>query len=192
MSDSGQGEVSRLLGAVRAGDAEARNHLFTLIHDELHDLAKDLMKEERPDHTLQPSALLDEAFIRLVDQEVLAKAPNRRYVFAAAARAMRQILVEHARKRKTERRGGNYQRLRLDAVLDYFEQQNLNVLKVHEALEELGAIHERQSQIMTLRYFGGFTLEEIAKQLQVSVATVSNDYRIARAWLHKKLHDSGK
>jgi RNA polymerase sigma-70 factor (ECF subfamily) len=191
MSARAQGEVSRLLDALRAGDAEARNRLFTLIHDELHRLAEDLMRGERPDHTLQPSALLDEAFIRLVDQEVLAKAPNRRYLFAAATRAMRQILVEHARKRKADRRGGNYQRVQLDAVLDYFEQQNLNVLKVHEALEELGAIHERQSQIMTLRYCGGFTLDEIAKQLQVSVATVSNDYRIARAWLHKKLGDNG-
>src|SRR5437870_9547378 len=99
MSTLAQGEVTRLLDALRAGELDARDRLFTLIHDQLQGIAVDLMKGERPDHTLEPSALLNEAFIRLIGQEALAKAPNRRYLFAATAQAMRQILVEHARKR---------------------------------------------------------------------------------------------
>jgi RNA polymerase sigma factor (TIGR02999 family) len=117
----------------------------------------------------------------------LEKAPNRRYLFAAAARVMRQVLVEHARKRAAGKRGGDQQRLPLDAVLDYFEAQHLDVVELHEALEQLSAVHARQGQVLTLRFFGGLSLEEVAEQLDVSVGTVQSDFRIARAWLRKQL-----
>ncbi len=187
MSTLPQGEVSRLLGALRDGEPDAGDQLFTLIHGELHRLAFDLMKHERADHTLEPSALLNEAFIRLIGQGALAKAPNRRYLFAAAARAMRQILVEHARERRAGKRGGDQQRLPIDAVLNYFETHGVDVVRVHEALDQLAAVHARQSQVVTLRFFGGLSLKEVAQQLKVSVATVQSDFRIARAWLRKEL-----
>jgi RNA polymerase sigma factor (TIGR02999 family) len=181
------GEVTRLLDAVRAGEVDASGKLFALIHDELQRVAEDLMRRERPDHTLEPAALVNEAFLRLFGSTGLATFPNRRYLFATMALVMRRILVEHARRRATQKRAGSQQRLPLDAVLDYFEQQHVDVVGLHEALEELAAIHERQSQVVTLRYFDGMTLEEIAEHLEVSVMTVRRDLRIAKAWLSNEL-----
>jgi RNA polymerase sigma factor (TIGR02999 family) len=187
MPDHLAGEVTHLLDAVRAGETGAQDRLFALVYDELYRLAADLMQQERADHTLEPAALLNEAYLRLLGQDALAGAPNRRYFFAAAARAMRQVLVEHARRRAAEKRGGAQQRLPLDAVLDHFRAQHLDVLRVHEALEQLAALHARQSQVVLLRFFGGCTLEEVAEQLGVSVATVQGDFRLARAWLRQHL-----
>jgi RNA polymerase sigma factor (TIGR02999 family) len=181
------GEVTRLLDAVRAGEVDASDQLFALIHDELQAVAENLMRRERPDHTLEPAALVNEAFLRLLGPGGLAKFPNRRYLFATMARVMRRILVEHARRRSTQKRAGGQQRLPLDAVLDYFEQQDVDIVRLHEALEELATIHERPSQVVTLRYFDGLTLEEIAEHLEVSVMTVRRDLRIAKAWLSHEL-----
>jgi len=182
-----QADVTTLLEQIQAGDEQARHQLVERIYGELHRVAVGLMEGERADHSLQPTALLHEALLRLLDADVLSKAPNRAYLFAAAARAMREVLVDHARYRSRQKRGGKQHTLPLDAVLLYCEEQNLDVVAVHEALNQLATMHERQSTVVTLRFFGGFTMPEIAGQLGVSVSTVESDFRIARAWLRKQL-----
>jgi RNA polymerase sigma-70 factor (ECF subfamily) len=125
--------------------------------------------------------------IRMVGEGVLDRAADRSFLFAAAARSMREILIDHARRRRADRRGGDRQRVPLDLVVDYFESQELDVVAVHEALDRLAKLNERQSQVITLRYFGGLTVPEVARALGVSVFTVERDWRFARAWLHGQL-----
>ena len=186
MSTIPPGEVTALLESVRAGSEAARQQLVELIYGELHGLASGLMGREREWHSLQPTALLHEAFVRLFRADVLAKAPNRAYLFGAAARAMREILADHARRRATQRHGGNHQRLPLDDFLEHLEKQNrIDVLALHEGLERLAEQHERQSQVLTLRYFAGLKVAEVAECLGISVGTVESDFRFARAWLRK-------
>jgi RNA polymerase sigma factor (TIGR02999 family) len=143
------------------------------------------MRGERRHHTLQPTDLAHEALVRLLGSDVQME--NRKEFFASAARLMREILVEHARRRGAAKRGGGWQRVPLDDVADYFEECNLDVLAVKEALERLATFSERQSQVITLRFFARFTVEEIATLLGVSVSTVESDSRIAKAWLHSQL-----
>jgi RNA polymerase sigma factor (TIGR02999 family) len=131
--------------------------------------------------------VVHEAVIRLLGAGVLAKAPDRRYLIASAARAMREVLVEHARRRAAERRGGGRRRVPLDRALADFEEQEVDVIAVHEALDRLAEWNERQAQVMTLRYFGGLTVPEVAESLGVSVVTVERDWRLARAWLGGQL-----
>jgi RNA polymerase sigma factor (TIGR02999 family) len=187
MADDRRGEVTTLLEAIRDGDPQAPDRLVEAVYAEFHRMAAGLMARERRDHTLQPTALLHEALVQLFDADVLRKAPNRAYLFGAAARAMREVLAAHARRRAADKRGGDRQRVPLDAVLDYLEEQRLDVLALHEALERLATFHERQSHVVTLRFFAGCTVAEVADQLGVSVATVESDFRIARAWLRRQL-----
>ncbi len=125
------------------------------IYGELRNIAQGWMHRERADHTLQPTALVNEAFCRLLEKESLVNAPNRAYMFAAAAEAMRRVLVEHARARRTRKRGGNRVRVPLDQVLAGFDEQGVDVIALHEALEELAKAYPRQSQVVTFRFFGG-------------------------------------
>jgi RNA polymerase sigma factor (TIGR02999 family) len=187
VTDTPASEVTTLLGALRAGDPAAQERLVQRVYADLRELAAGLMRRERTDHTLEPTALVHEAVLRLLDQDALPRAPNRRYLLAAAARAMRQVLVDHARTRQADKRGGGLHRQPLDDVLEYFSRQKLDVLAVHDALDRLARLDERQSQVVALRVFGGLTLEEVAEQLDVSVATVGNDFRMARAWLRREL-----
>ena len=187
MAGDAQADVTTLLDAIRAGKADAQDELVARIYAELRRLAAGLMRRERPGHTLQPTALVHEAVAQLLGQDVLARAPDRRYVFAAAARAMRQALVDHARRHGAGKRGGGRRREGLDAVLDYFKEQDVDVVALHEALEELAKSNERASQVVTLRFFGNFTVAEVAELLGVSVATVEGDFRLARAWLRRAL-----
>jgi RNA polymerase sigma factor (TIGR02999 family) len=180
---------TRILGRVRAGDNRARGELLTLVYDELRRLAARLMRRERPDHTLPPTAVVNEVVIRLLNDAVFERAPNRNDLFAAAARAMREVLIDHARRRAAARRGWGWTRVPLDPVLDYFEAQDLDVVAVHEALDRLAALNGRQSQVITLRYFGGLTVPEVAGALGVSVVTVERDWRLARAWLRSQLRE---
>jgi RNA polymerase sigma factor (TIGR02999 family) len=182
-----QVEVTRLLAAIRAGDATAHEKLFALVYQELHGMAAGLMRAERTDHTLQPSALVNEAVVRLLEQGVLAKAVNRRYFFDTAARVMRQILVDYARARSAGKRGAHWRRTSLDAVLVYFEERNMDVCALDQALNELARVNERQSQVIALRIFGGLTWTDVAQQLDLSEFTVKSDFRFARAWLYKRL-----
>jgi RNA polymerase sigma factor (TIGR02999 family) len=182
-------ELTLILGQARAGDGRARNELIALVYDELRQVASRLMRSERTDHTLPPTAVVHEAVIRLLGDAVFDKAPDRSYLFAAAARAMREVLVDHARRRAADRRGGGRHRMPLDLVVDYFEAQNLDIIAVHEALDRLTELNERQGQVMTLRYFGGLTVPEVSAALGVSVVTVERDWRLARAWLRSQLRE---
>jgi RNA polymerase sigma factor (TIGR02999 family) len=187
MADHPQNEVTTVLHQIRAGDSGAREQLVGLVYDELRKVAAGLMRQERPDHTLQPTALVHEAFVRLLDQDVLDLAHNRKYFFAAAARAMRQILVDHARQRAALKRQGKRERVPFEETLASFEEQNLDVLALHEALQQLTALHERQGQVVELRFFGGFSVPEVADLLGVSVSLVESDFRKASAFLRSRL-----
>jgi RNA polymerase sigma-70 factor (ECF subfamily) len=179
--------LTMILGRARAGDERARGELIALIYDELRRVASGLMRRERPDHTLPPTAVVHEAVIRLLSEGIFDRAADRNFLFASAARAMREVLIDHARRRAAARRGGGRRRVPLDAVVDYFEEQGLDVVAVHEALDRLAELDGRQAQVMTLRYFGGMTVAEVAAALGVPVATVEHDWRLARAWLAGQL-----
>ena len=187
MTNPVSSEVTTILGDVRAGKPDAVNRLVRLVYDELRRVAGGLMKQERAEHTLQPTALLNEAFARLLDGDLASVAKDRRLFFGAAVRAMRQVLVDYARRRDADKRGGDRQREPFDETLRFFESQNLDVLAVHEVLEQLAALHERQSKIIELRFFGGFTVPEVADLLGVSVSLVESDFRKASAFLRSRL-----
>ena len=175
--------VTLILGRVRAGDEGARGELVALVYDELRRVATGLMRRERANHTLSPTAVVHEAVIRLLGEAVFDKAADRNFLLASAARSMREVLIDHARRRAADRRGGGRRRVALDSVVDYFEEQGLDIVAVHEALDRLAERDPRQAQVMTLRYFGGMTVAEVAEALGISVVTVERDWRLARAWL---------
>jgi RNA polymerase sigma-70 factor (ECF subfamily) len=183
--------MTLLLARARTGDERAQGELIALIYDELRRVASGLMRRERPDHTLSPTAVVHEAVIRLQGGSVIAKASDRGFLFASAARAMREVLIDHARRRATDRRGGGRRRVPLDAVVDYFHEQGVDLVAAHEALDRLAELDGRQAQVVTLRYFGGLTVPEVAEALGVSVGTVERDWRIARAWLSNQLRGEG-
>lgn len=176
-------ELTRILGRARTGNEPARSELVALVYDELRRVAGRLMRRERANHTLSPTAVVHEAVIKLMGEAVFDTASDRGFLLASAARAMREVLIDHARRRSAARRGGGRRRVALDAVVDYFEDQGLDVVAVHEALDRLAALDGRQAQVMTLRYFGGMTVPEVAEALGVAVVTVERDWRLARAWL---------
>src|SRR3954452_17878654 len=187
MEAEAQQGLTLILGRARDGDERARGELLALVYNELRRVASGLMRRERGDHTLSPTAVVHEAVIRLLGEEVFDRAGDRNFLFAAAARAMREVLIDHARRRAAGRRGGGRRRVPLDAVVDYFQGQGLDVVAVHEALDRLAELDERQAQVMTLRYFGGMTVAEVAASLGVSASTVEQDWRLARAWLAGQL-----
>ena len=182
-------DLTLILGRARAGDERARGELIALVYDQLRQVAARLMRRERQDHTLPPTAVVHEAVIRLLGDAVFDKSPDRAFLFASAARAMREVLIDHARRRAADRRGGGWRRVPLDHVVDYFEEQGLDIVAVHEALDRLAELNERQGQVMTLRYFGGLTVPEVAAALEVSVVTVERDWRLARAWIRDQLRE---
>jgi RNA polymerase sigma factor (TIGR02999 family) len=183
--------LTLVLGRARAGDEQARGEVVALVYDELRRVASGLMRRERADHTLSPTAVVHEAVIRLMGEVVFDKAPDKSFIFASAARAMREVLIDHARRRGADRRGGGRRRVALDSVVDYFEEQGVDVVAVHEALDRLAEFDARQAQVMTLRYFGGMTVSEVAVALGVSIVTVERDWRLARAWLAGQLGGEG-
>jgi len=189
MASEADAGLTLILERARAGDDGARGEVISKIYEELRQVAARMMVRERPGHTLSPTAVVHEAVMRLLGEAVFDRAPDRNFLFAAAARAMREILVDHARRRAAGRRSGKWERVPLDLVVEYFESQDLDVSAVHEAIVRLTALNERQGQAITLRYFGGLTVPEVAQALGVSVVTVERDCRIARAWLHGQLRD---
>lgn len=189
MSGESLRDVSIILEKVRAGDGQAHDELISIIYEELRHIAGSLMRRERPDHTLAPTAVVHEAVIRLLGEKVFEKSEDRSLLFASAARAMREVLIDHARKRAAGRRGGGWKRLPLDAVVDDIEAQGMDILAIHEALDRLAVLNPRQSQVVTLRYFGGMTVPEVAAALGVAVVTVERDWRLARAWLQGQLRE---
>jgi RNA polymerase sigma factor (TIGR02999 family) len=191
MGTEPRGDLTAILGEVRAGRADAQERLVRVIYAELRRIAGGLMRRERPGHTLQPSALVHEALLRLLDGDTLADVPNRRHLFAAAAQAMRQVLVDHARRRHAAKRLGGRIRRPLDDALVAYEAQGLDVLALHDALDHLARSNPRQAQVVTLRFFGGLSVPEVAAALEVSDTTVEGDWRFARAWLHDQLGGAG-
>ena len=145
------------------------------------------MLGQRKDHTLQPSDLLHEAWIRLFHASDLDKLKDRNHLLQVAAKAMRQILVDHSRRRDAAKRGGNWQRVPFDAVLDYLSEQRVDVEAIKEALEELEQLDPRQATIVTLRVIAGFTAKEVGERLGIPVAKVEKEYRVGKAWLRKRL-----
>jgi RNA polymerase sigma factor (TIGR02999 family) len=184
-------DLAILLEHVRDGREGARDRLVRAIYTELRHVARGLMRRERPDHTLQPSALVHEALLRLLSGETLAEIPNGRYLLAAAAQAMRQVLVDHARRRRAQKRDGERARVPLDQALADFEERGLDVIALHETLEHLARAHPRQAQVVDLRFFGGLSVPEVAAALGVSDTTVEGDWRFARAWLRGRLGGTG-
>ncbi|MGB7327012.1 MAG: sigma-70 family RNA polymerase sigma factor [Rubripirellula sp.] len=181
-------EVSVLLQRVKSGDDSAKEALFTELQSELRGMAAALMSRERPDHTLQATALVNEACMRLLDSDAVANAADRRYFFGMANRAMRQILVDHARARRTTKRGGEFQRGSLDIVLDNFEASNqCDFVDLEAALDELEKESPRQREVIELRFFSGLSIPDVAEVLDVSVATIERDWRLARAKLFQSL-----
>ena len=147
-----------------------------------------MMRRERDNHTLQPTALVNEAALRMLGQISDIASRDRAYFFGAMATAMRRVLVDHARSRNAARRGGDYQRQSLDYAIDAVEQEaQVDLLALDDALDQLAELNLRQSEIVSLRFFGGMSIPEIADHLSVSVSTVEKDWRVARAWLHGQL-----
>jgi RNA polymerase sigma factor (TIGR02999 family) len=180
------GEVTRLLKAWSEGDNAALGQLTPLVYDELRRLAARYMRRERPGHTLQTSALINEAYLRLVDSRGV-QWQNRAHFFGVSAQMMRRILVDFARARQNLKRGGGAQHASLDEAMVSAPERSTDLLALDEALERLAALSPRQSRVVVLRYFGGLTEEEMAEVLNVSPRTVRNDWGLARAWLFREL-----
>ena len=187
MSDNtGPEELTVLLQAAVKGDSEAQNGAVMRVYDELHRLAQQMMRHE-PNQTLQPTVLVNEAFLRLFGNAELEQAPDRAYFFAAAARAMRRILVEAARRRKTQKRGGDRSREIFEDQFGGAEFDPDGILDLDQALIELEEIHPRQAQIVQMRWFAQYTVAQVAECLGVSESTVEQDWRVARAFLKHRL-----
>jgi RNA polymerase sigma factor (TIGR02999 family) len=183
-----QVDLTQILERVKSGDEQAQADLFSAAYQELREAASALMRRERVDHTLQPSALVNEAALRLIRQNSLEKLPDRAYFFGAMVRAMRCALVDHARGKLTQRRGEGAKAVALDQALELMQRESgVDLVALDDALKKLSSQRERTGQIVELRFFGGLTLEDIAEQLSVSLATVNREWRYARAWLYDQL-----
>jgi len=185
------GEVTRLLGELKSGRPEAEAKLIPLVYNHLYRLAAGYMRRERPDHTLQATALVNEAYLRLVSQEGRGW-QDQAHFFGVAARLMRQILVEHARARGAQRRGGALQRIPLDEALEFSPEKSRDLIVLDDALESLEWLDPQQARVVELRFFGGLTVEETAEVLGISPRTVKRDWRVARLWLHHEISKGGR
>lgn len=185
MSDQ-PSQVSQLLAEYRRGNAEALERLMPLVYGELRRLAAYHLRDERSGHTLQPTALVHEAYLRLAIRSDLY-VRDRAHFMALAAQVMRHILVDHARARRRGKRGGGRTMVELDEALGVREERHADLIALDDALTELSRLSARQGRIVELRYFGGLTIEEIAEALDVAVARVRSDWTIARTWLRREL-----
>jgi RNA polymerase sigma factor (TIGR02999 family) len=182
-------EVSRLLRAWSEGDRAALDQLMPLVYDELRRMARNYMTRQKAGHTLQTTALIHEAYLRLADQKEV-RWQSRAHFFAVAATAMRHILVDYARTDQAAKRGGKVQMVSLDEAAEVTAEKTAELVALNDALDGLAAFDPRKSQVVEMRYFGGLTLEETAEVLKVSPETVARDWRIARAWLLRELNHS--
>jgi RNA polymerase sigma-70 factor (ECF subfamily) len=182
--------VTQLLQQWSNGDDAALAELTPLVYEELRRLAHHYMEGERPGHTLQTTALVNEAYLRLIDQTN----PNwqsRAHFFAVATRAMRRILVNYARSNRAQKRGGGGAKIELDEAAIMSPEQSNEIVDVHEALEKLATLDERKAQVVELKYFGGLNHDEIAEVLKVSTMTVRRDWVFAKTWLYDELQNAG-
>jgi len=179
-------EITQLLLAWNAGDAQAFERLVPLVHDALRQLAHQRMARERPGHLLQTTALINEAYLRLVDSSRV-RWQNRAHFFAVSAQLMRRVLVDVARARKKLKRGGDFIEVSWDEALAVSVESSADVIALDEALQTMAAFDERKSRIVELRFFGGLSVEETAEVLNVSPTTVMRDWGLAKAWLLREL-----
>ena len=179
--------ITELLVDWSKGDQKALDKLMPLVYSELRRQAGNYLRRERQGHTLQPTALVNEAYLKLIDQKN-AKWQNRAQFFGVAAQLMRRILVDHARAHQAEKRGGSdQQRLSITSAGKFAKQPEVDLLALHEALEELTRIDLHQGRIVELKFFGGLSIEETAEVMGIGHATVERDWKMARAWLRRKL-----
>ena len=184
--DRSPSDVTRLLRQWTDGQEQALEQLLPQIHSELRTLAASYLRRERPDHTLQPTALVNEAFLKLVDQRAV-KWQNRAHFFGIAAQAMRRILVDHARAHVASKRGGALRKVSLDDARLVGGAVDVDLLALDQALTRLAALDPQQSRVVELRFFGGLTMEETAEVMRLSPATIGRDWRMAKAWLSAEL-----
>jgi RNA polymerase sigma-70 factor, ECF subfamily len=186
MSSPSTNEVTEQLIAWGAGDRAALDHLFPIVYQELRRMAGAYLRQENPGHTLQPTALVHETWLRLIDQ-TRVNWWNRAQFFGVAAQMMRRILVDHARAKHREKRGGDTVKLSLDDVINLSQERAGDLLALDDALDALKRIDGRKSRVVELRYFGGFSVEETAQILEVSSETVIRDWKMAKAWLYQRI-----
>ncbi len=186
--EAADGNITVLLKALRRGDREAGEKLFPLVYAELHKLARGYMRRERQNHTLQPTALINEAYVRLAQASIDWQ--NRAHFTAVAANAMRRILVDHARARAAAVRGGGVQITEWNDNFAFAPEKSSELLALDEALDRLEKINPRQAKIVELRYIGGLSFEEIAEVLALSSRTAKRDWAVARVWLFRAIYPS--
>jgi RNA polymerase sigma factor (TIGR02999 family) len=179
-------QVTQLLSRAREGDSQARDELLNALYDELRNLARACFRGERPGHTLQATALVNEVCLRLLSTDTLP-GQNRTQFRAFVAKAMRHVLIDHARERSRRKRGGGRGKVPLDEDLLVEDKPAVDILALDEALERLAAIDGRKAQVVELRYFGGLSIDEVAAHLEVSAVTVKRDWEVARTWLEAEL-----
>ena len=179
-------EVTNLFNDWSNADQDSLNRLMPLVYNELHRLASSYLRHERPDHTLQTTALVHEAYLKLVDQKK-ANWRGRVQFFAAAAKVMRHVLVDYARSRGAAKRGGGYCRLSLDEAAVSSQEKDADLLILNEALDQLALIDPQQCRVVELRVFGGLTVEDTAEALGISSRTVKREWSMAKAWLHQQI-----
>ena len=190
MSIERQHEVTEILRDWSAGDGAAKERLFPLVYDELRRQARAFLSKERREHTLQPTALVHEAYLKLIDQTRVSW-QNRAHFFGIASQLMRRIVIDHARAHASEKRGGTaIIRLSLDDVQIPIEERAAGLIALDEALSDLARFDERKAKIVEMRFFGGLTDEEIAENLQISTRTVLRDWKTARLWLYRELAEN--
>jgi len=191
MPDPDRGEVTALLQDWSGGDRKALERLMPLVYEELRRLAASYLHSERPDHTLQPTALVHEAYLRLVNQRS-TDWKNRAHFFAIAAQTMRRILVDHARSRLAAKRSGRTIRIEVDDPDAGTSERSEELLALDSALAALERLDPAQARVVELRFFGGLTIEETAEATRVSAATVKREWRVARAWLRREIERGGE
>ena len=179
--------VTRLLVAWGNGDAGASEQLLPLVYDELRHLARGYLRRERSGHTLQPTALVHEAYLRLVDSTQV-NWQSRMHFYGVAARLMRRVLVDHARAHAAAKRGGQMEKISLDEAGDLLRDEGVAILALDEALEGLAELYPRPGQVVELRFFGGLNTREIGELLQISASTVERDWQFARLWLKREMN----
>lgn len=178
--------ITNLLVELRKGNKEAEAQLIPLVYNELHRLARHYMRGERESHTLQTSALVNEAYLRLMGEHGIDW-KNRAHFFGVSAQIMRRILVDHARNRDAQKRGGDVQKISLENAFVYSDEQSWQVVAVHEALNKLVEWDARQAQIVEMRFFGGLNVEETAEAMNLSPTTIKREFQLAKAWLYGEL-----
>jgi len=184
-------DVTRILSRIEEGDPSAAEQLLPLVYDELRKLAAARMSQESPNHTLQATALVHEAYLRLVNVEHVQHWDSRGHFFSAAAEAMRRILVDQARRKQSHRAGGDHERIELKLVEPAAQVPQLDILAVDEALQNLSCRDPRAAEVVKLRFFAGLTVTEAAQALGISVATAENDWAYAKSWLKLRLTGTG-